>query len=69
MAKVIKEEELTIILKLKREDGTGQVTVEARADYKKEYDNEHEVSVSLSDVTITSQQETAIKNFGAQVLQ
>ena len=71
MAKVVKEEKLVIILELTREDGTGSVEISARGDYQVEWDGETESDKnrSLSDLTITSQQKTAIKSFGANVLE
>jgi hypothetical protein len=71
MAKEVKEEKLVIILELTREDGTGSVEIRARGDYQVEWDGETESDKnrSLSDLTITAQQETAIKSFGANVLE
>ena len=71
LAKEVKEEKLVIILELTREDGTGSVEISARGDYQVEWDGETESDKnrSLSDLTITAQQETAIKSFGANVLE
>jgi len=68
MAKVVGEEEMTIVVKLKREGGAGPVEVSARADYQVSSEDLI-VTRSLDEVALTSGEEDAIKTFGANVLQ
>tara|TARA_Y100000310_G_C20659512_1_gene803908 strand:- start:1804 stop:2037 length:234 start_codon:yes stop_codon:yes gene_type:complete len=68
MAKEVKEERLALVVELTREDGTGPVEVKVRGDYHIESDG-IEAHRSIEEVTITPAQESAIKSFGANVLQ
>jgi len=68
MTKIIMEEELRIVLLLSRTGGTAPVQVTGRGDYTVESDD-LKVSRSLDTLNITPAQESAIKNFGANVLQ
>ena len=68
--KQVKEERLAIIIELTREGGIGSVEVTCRADYEVACgDCGQETNKTKNPLELTAVQETAIKNFGAEILQ